>query len=333
VTRTYAYGLHRIDESQQISGTWVPNFYGYDGHGNVRFLTNTAAAVTDSYDHDAFGMPISTSGTTANNYLYSGERYDSSIGVYDLRARYYNQSTGRLWARDPEEGVTCTPLSINPYIYGLDDPVDQTDPTGRATTLLPPVEPPPVEPPPIEPPPQSQVRFGGIEYLLVVGIVSFGTIAGSEYLAEQINCKFLWEGTGTTAAVASNAAPVSAGPCLQKPKPRNCSNTYPKMLICENLPQGYKFGSFGDARDAVAAYLGRTVDKAKNQPKQSTKGPCVGLGTHYSLRYTDGGPGGYPASIGCCPCCSDRSGSPDPTQTRCKVLNVDNHKVPPSPPF
>jgi len=88
VTRTYAYGLTRISENQLVAGVWTPSFYGYDGHGNVRFLANSAASVTDSYDYDAFGMPIRTSGTTPNNYLYSGERYDSSVGLYDLRARY-----------------------------------------------------------------------------------------------------------------------------------------------------------------------------------------------------------------------------------------------------
>jgi hypothetical protein len=31
-----------------INGTWTPSFYGYDGHGNVRFLTNSAGAITDS---------------------------------------------------------------------------------------------------------------------------------------------------------------------------------------------------------------------------------------------------------------------------------------------
>ena len=88
MTRTYAYGLTRISENQLVAGVWTPSFYGYDGHGNVRFLANSAASVTDSYDYDAFGMPIRTSGTTPNNYLYSGERYDSSVGLYDLRARY-----------------------------------------------------------------------------------------------------------------------------------------------------------------------------------------------------------------------------------------------------
>ena len=131
VTRTYAYGYRRISENQQISGTWTPSFYGYDGHGNVRFLTSAAGAITDSYDFDAFGMPIRTSGTTPNQFLYSGERYDSSIGLYDLRARYLNQATGRFWARDPVEGKKCCGLSWNPYIYVKNDPVNQIDPTGK----------------------------------------------------------------------------------------------------------------------------------------------------------------------------------------------------------
>jgi RHS repeat-associated protein len=131
VTRTYAYGLQRISENQLVNGSWVPNFYGYDGHGNVRFLTNMAGTITDSYDYDAFGMPIRNSGTTSNSFLYSSERYDSTVGLYDLRARYYNQAIGRLWARDPVEGVQCSPLTLNPYIYTLNNPVNLVDPSGR----------------------------------------------------------------------------------------------------------------------------------------------------------------------------------------------------------
>ncbi|MGO8758493.1 MAG: hypothetical protein ACLQG3_10255 [Terracidiphilus sp.] len=40
VTRQYTYGLQRISEYQPISGTWTASFYGYDGGGNVRQLTN-----------------------------------------------------------------------------------------------------------------------------------------------------------------------------------------------------------------------------------------------------------------------------------------------------
>jgi RHS repeat-associated protein len=132
VQRTYTYGLNRISENQLVGSTWTPSFYGYDGHGNVRFLTSLAGAVTDTYKYDAFGVLIGGSGSTANNFLYSGEQYDNTLNLYYLRARYYNPAVGRFQTRDPHEGKTCSPLNFNSYIYGNDDPVNRVDPSGRA---------------------------------------------------------------------------------------------------------------------------------------------------------------------------------------------------------
>ena len=36
--------------------------------------------VTDSYEYDAFGNALVTTGSTPNNYLYRGEQYDSDLG-------------------------------------------------------------------------------------------------------------------------------------------------------------------------------------------------------------------------------------------------------------
>jgi hypothetical protein len=77
VTRTYAYGLQRISENQLVGSTWTPSFYGYDGHGNVRFLTSSSGTVGNTYTFDAFGAQIASTGTTPNPYLYSGERFGS----------------------------------------------------------------------------------------------------------------------------------------------------------------------------------------------------------------------------------------------------------------
>ena len=104
VTRTYTFGLQRISENQLVGSTWTPSFYGYDGHGNVRFTTNTTGVAGNTYQFDAFGMPIASAGTIANTYLYSGERYDSNINLYQLRARYYNMLTGRFETMDPAPG-------------------------------------------------------------------------------------------------------------------------------------------------------------------------------------------------------------------------------------
>ena len=133
VTRTYTYGLQRISQAQSISGTWAPSFYGYDGLGTVRQLTNSAGTITDTYDFDSFGNKINSTGTTPNNYLYRGEQYDSDLGLYYLRARYYNPATGRFMSRDPEDGNPYDPKSLHKYLYSGGDPVNAVDPTGRDT--------------------------------------------------------------------------------------------------------------------------------------------------------------------------------------------------------
>jgi RHS repeat-associated protein len=131
VTRTYTYGLQRISENQVIDSVWTPSFYGYDGFGTVRQLTNTAGAVTDTFEYDAFGNAITHTGTTPNNYLYRGEQYDSDLGLYYLRARYYNPATGQFLSRDSKNGTIADPKTLHSYLYVGGDPVNWVDPRGH----------------------------------------------------------------------------------------------------------------------------------------------------------------------------------------------------------
>jgi RHS repeat-associated protein len=98
----------------------------------VRQLTNSAGAVTDAYEYDAFGNLIAQTGTTPNAYLYRSERYDSDLGLYYLRARWYNPATGRFMSRDPYEGSIYDPASLHRYNYARANPVNYVDPSGRS---------------------------------------------------------------------------------------------------------------------------------------------------------------------------------------------------------
>ena len=134
VTRTYTYGLQRISEDQIVNGAWTPSFYSYDGMGNVRQLTDINGTVTDSYEYDAFGSQITHTGTTPNNYLYRGEQFDPDLGLYYLRARYYNPITDRFMSRDPLDGYVTGVVGLNKYLYASADPVNRLDPSGRSDT-------------------------------------------------------------------------------------------------------------------------------------------------------------------------------------------------------
>jgi RHS repeat-associated protein len=101
----------------------------------VRTLTDITGTVTDTYDYDAWGNIISQTGTTPNVYLYRGEQYDPDLRLYYLRARYFNQLSGRFLTVAPELGAIAKPLSLHKYVYAESDPITKQDPTGHPTTV------------------------------------------------------------------------------------------------------------------------------------------------------------------------------------------------------
>jgi RHS repeat-associated protein len=135
LSHSYVYGLERISE-QRLYFTGSQSltqsiYYVYDGHGSVRALTNPTGAVTDTYDYDAFGNLIHSTGTTPNNYLFASEQFDPDLGLYYNRARYLNTATGRFWSMDTFEGDSQSPLSLHRYLYASLDPIDRVDPSGQ----------------------------------------------------------------------------------------------------------------------------------------------------------------------------------------------------------
>lgn len=132
VAKSFTYGHDLI--SQRSGGS--VSFYQYDGHGSVRHLTDDSGIVKDAYDYDAFGNLIYGSGTTPNDYLYSGEQFDASLGFYYLRARYMNAQAGRFISMDSYEGQNADPLSLHKYAYVSGNPVNHFDPSGHEDATI-----------------------------------------------------------------------------------------------------------------------------------------------------------------------------------------------------
>ncbi len=123
---TYTVGADLI--SQEVDGEVY--VYLYDGHGTVRALADEDGKITDTYSYDAFGNLLSSTGETANNYLYCGEQFDSTTGLYYLRARYMDTSIGRFISMDTYQGSNADPISLHKYLYANSNPVTYTDPSG-----------------------------------------------------------------------------------------------------------------------------------------------------------------------------------------------------------
>jgi RHS repeat-associated protein len=133
--RSYTYGLFLINQRLAASSSQL-SYYGYDGHGSVRFLMDKIGAVTDTYDYDAFGNLINSAGTTPNNYLFAGEQFDPALGIYYNRARCYDQRSGRFWSMDLLEAFGGDPAAIHKYTYAHNNPVTRRDPSGLLATSV-----------------------------------------------------------------------------------------------------------------------------------------------------------------------------------------------------
>jgi YD repeat-containing protein len=66
VVRKYTYGLDLISQNRKVGTSNVAHFYGYDGHGSVRQLTDAFGNVTDTFTYDAFGNLLERTGSTPN---------------------------------------------------------------------------------------------------------------------------------------------------------------------------------------------------------------------------------------------------------------------------
>ncbi|MGN0691695.1 MAG: RHS repeat-associated core domain-containing protein, partial [Oscillospiraceae bacterium] len=128
---TYTIGADLI--SQERDGK--VSVYLYDGHGSVVGLADENGVVTDTYAYDAFGNLIDSTGSTQNCYRYCGEQFDETTGLYYLRARYMDTSTGRFISQDTYQGDTNDPVSLHKYLYCNSDPVNNVDPSGYETRV------------------------------------------------------------------------------------------------------------------------------------------------------------------------------------------------------
>jgi RHS repeat-associated protein len=129
ITNWYVYGTGLMSQG---GSTTSSRYYPLaDGLGNIRFVSNSSGAQTKAYAYDPFGNVRSVAGANGTQYEFSTEQLDSESGMYYLRARYYDPTTGRFISRDSVRGALTNPQAQNAYSYGYNNPLSYQDPSGN----------------------------------------------------------------------------------------------------------------------------------------------------------------------------------------------------------
>ena len=117
----------------------VDYFYVYNLQGDVVALIDANGTQVVEYVYDAWGNPISKTGTlaatlgTLNPFRYRGYVYDEETGLYYLRSRYYNPIIRKYLNADILLGKQL-PLQHNTYSYCVNSPITKVDEDGCAST-------------------------------------------------------------------------------------------------------------------------------------------------------------------------------------------------------
>jgi RHS repeat-associated protein len=129
VLRTYIQGPNTI----ALKTGGAAYYYHYDRLGSVVALTNASGQPEWTYSYEPFGGAKATTqndpNAPVNPLQYAGQYQDAASGLYDLRARQYDPTSGRFLSIDPLANGLTTSLQ-SAYSYADDSPVNSTDPTG-----------------------------------------------------------------------------------------------------------------------------------------------------------------------------------------------------------
>ena len=116
-------GMEAFRRGQELS------YYHRDEQLSTVFVTDGQGEIRNSYQYDAFGIPLETTEQLNNRIRYTGQQYDELTEQYYLRARYYNPVAGRFMQEDVYQGD-----GLNLYAYCGNNPVVYDDPSGYAST-------------------------------------------------------------------------------------------------------------------------------------------------------------------------------------------------------
>lgn len=120
----------------QLVGERTPSaryFFATDRQGSVLGLTDSTGVLARKLRYDPYGQTTVDTGSAPNAYGYAGGEM-TAAGFLRFGKRYYAPTLGRWTQPDPLDQSTDV-YQANPYNYGGDDPVNETDPGG--TCLIP----------------------------------------------------------------------------------------------------------------------------------------------------------------------------------------------------
>ena len=109
--------------------------YRHGDHlGSTALVTRSDGAVLQRVVYKPYGGLSAAQGADATprlGFYFTGQRLESSVGLYDYGARFYDPALGRFLQPDSIVPSAYDPQSLNRYSYVENNPLARVDPSGN----------------------------------------------------------------------------------------------------------------------------------------------------------------------------------------------------------
>jgi len=113
-----------------VDSTGATRFYHGDHLGSSNVITDGAGQLIEVAEYTPYGSLAVQQGSSNVAHKFTGQRLDTSTGLYFYHARYYDPQLGRFTQPDTIVQAPGDPQSLNRYAYARNNPVKYVDPTG-----------------------------------------------------------------------------------------------------------------------------------------------------------------------------------------------------------
>jgi RHS repeat-associated protein len=131
VTKYYFANSGRVAERTGPAATDV-YYYHPDHLGSSNVVSNSVGTEVKATLFYPYGSTRTETGTKEIIHKYTGKELDSSTGLYDYGARYYDPAFMHFITADSIVPNYADPQSLNHYAYVRNNPIKLVDPTGHA---------------------------------------------------------------------------------------------------------------------------------------------------------------------------------------------------------
>jgi RHS repeat-associated protein/uncharacterized repeat protein (TIGR01451 family) len=127
----YTYGLGLVSQT----GPSGAGYYDFDATGNTVGITGSSGSYVNRYSYLPFGETKTVLAALPNPFTFAGQYgvLSGGGGLNDVRARYYDASTGQFASNDP---LGLSGDDTNLRRYARNAPLEYIDPTGEDPTFL-----------------------------------------------------------------------------------------------------------------------------------------------------------------------------------------------------